>query len=521
MPWPTVSALPDDVKNALPEPAQEIWRKAANAALETYNGDESKAAAIAWDAVKKAGYRKVGENWVKATDASSDSIDWAALAAALGVSYMADAPATTSREGVELVRTGTWAASTGITTIRPEDLADMVKAAYDPEIDEAYVKIGHVDPRFDGEPALGWVRNLRVKDGTTLVGDLVDIPSKLAEVIPVAFKRRSVEIAWGVRTPSGKRYRAALTGLALLGVQAPAVKGLADVLAMYGDQAPPTTTLEVDPASDTDKDHALADRVSALSVAENVSAEDEQARLEAEAAIRRLGKSRNAGDETVQALLSNLERLGNPSDGGEPGENGENRTDQEGVEAMDKERLKQLLAEADLDAVDDVVKGLRAEKGETPTETTETKTETTETKTETPAETTPPGDGTAPASQPEAETKVPELAALSQAVASLTDQVKAVADDKRRGEIDQVLQSALSAGKIAPVDVVGDKEKGKVGWRERLESDFEGTKGLLDSLTPAFPTSELGAGNALETTIDEAAWAEFERETFGIDAGGK
>lgn len=51
-----------------------------------------------------------------------------------------------------------------------------------------------------------------------------------------AYRRRSVEINWNVRTPSGSEYRAALVGLALLGEEAPAVKGLADVLALYRNE---------------------------------------------------------------------------------------------------------------------------------------------------------------------------------------------------------------------------------------------------------------------------------------------
>jgi hypothetical protein len=145
---------------------------------------------------------------------------------------MPDTPTTVTIRDVELVQLGTWRASTGDTTIGADDLASMLAAASDPEVDQAAMRIGHIDPRFDGEPALGWVRNLR-QVGNKLVGDLVDVPAKLAEIIPRALRRRSVEIAWGYKTPSGKTYKAALTGLALLGVTPPAVKGLADVLARY------------------------------------------------------------------------------------------------------------------------------------------------------------------------------------------------------------------------------------------------------------------------------------------------
>ncbi len=63
MPYDRNVELPPEVRNALPSRAQTIWREAFNAALIEYDGDESKAAAVAWQAVKKAGYRKVNNEW--------------------------------------------------------------------------------------------------------------------------------------------------------------------------------------------------------------------------------------------------------------------------------------------------------------------------------------------------------------------------------------------------------------------------------------------------------------------------
>ena len=137
--------------------------------------------------------------------------------------------ATVNIPGVELVKAGTWHASTGTVTLTASDLESMVAESRDPAIDAVPVKLGHVDPRFDGEPALGWVRNLRLSsDGSTLIGDLMEVPASLADIIGSAYPRRSVEIDWGLPKPGGKR-GAVLTGLALLGVTPPAVKGLDDV----------------------------------------------------------------------------------------------------------------------------------------------------------------------------------------------------------------------------------------------------------------------------------------------------
>ena len=110
--------------------------------------------------------------------------------------------ATVNIPGVELVKAGTWDASTGRVTITNTDLTDMATASRDTNIDHAINKLGHVDPRFDGEPALGRVTNLRLSsDGGTLIGDLVDVPSQLVDILTSAYPRRSVEIQWGMKAP--------------------------------------------------------------------------------------------------------------------------------------------------------------------------------------------------------------------------------------------------------------------------------------------------------------------------------
>lgn len=56
---------------SMPKHAQEIFNKAYKAAIIQYNGDEEIAHKVAYAAVKKAGYRKVGDKWV----ASARQID--------------------------------------------------------------------------------------------------------------------------------------------------------------------------------------------------------------------------------------------------------------------------------------------------------------------------------------------------------------------------------------------------------------------------------------------------------------
>lgn len=65
MPYETISDLPDPVKDNLPVEAAEVWMSAYNSA-ERADRSEAERAAIAWGAVKAAGWEKgEGGRWVK------------------------------------------------------------------------------------------------------------------------------------------------------------------------------------------------------------------------------------------------------------------------------------------------------------------------------------------------------------------------------------------------------------------------------------------------------------------------
>lgn len=163
---------------------------------------------------------------------------------------------------VEIASAGMeWPTANGPLTVRMDHLADAARAANDdPLIQPPRIKIGHTDPRFnsdearekdhdpfadfDGEPAVGVVRNLRVaNDGAVLLGDYTEVPRWLAEALPSAFPNRSMEGSysvkpgpagepqgtWEVRTEGGNRYSLVITAVALLGVERPAVRDLADL----------------------------------------------------------------------------------------------------------------------------------------------------------------------------------------------------------------------------------------------------------------------------------------------------
>ncbi len=147
-------------------------------------------------------------------------------------------PELITLRGIELCEVGTWACSTGPASFTPNDLANAVSALDCPAVRAPIIKLGHVDPRFDGEPAIGRVTNMAVSaNGMTLIGDYEGLPSWLGEVMASAFPGRSIEAYWAYRCAVGHTHPFVITAVALLGVTAPAIATLADIEALYGTDA--------------------------------------------------------------------------------------------------------------------------------------------------------------------------------------------------------------------------------------------------------------------------------------------
>ena len=150
---------------------------------------------------------------------------------------------TVDFNSVPICKIGEWDGLTGKAVITRELCDSVIAAARDNEIDQARLKIGHISSMNtalgDGAPAFGWIERPRMDDdGVTLRGDIKGVPKKLASLVGTAYKKVSVELRKGVRTPSGKQYPHVLSGLALLGASAPAVKGLDDLADLYASEAP-------------------------------------------------------------------------------------------------------------------------------------------------------------------------------------------------------------------------------------------------------------------------------------------
>jgi len=130
--------------------------------------------------------------------------------------------------GIELARPGMWKLSSGTQTFTEAHLHDAARYANRPGARPAHVKIGHVDPRFDGEPALGWVGNVRVEDrnGLALVGDITGMPDWLAASAKDAWPDRSVEGWLDFTADDGEKYGFVVEALALLGVTPPGMSSI-------------------------------------------------------------------------------------------------------------------------------------------------------------------------------------------------------------------------------------------------------------------------------------------------------
>jgi hypothetical protein len=413
-------------------------------------------------------------------------------------------PATATIRDVELVSVGTWAASTGVTKVTRADLESMLAAHSDGLVDHAPIKLGHAsklnDELGDGAPAYGWVVPTRIavnKAGLeTLYGDLVGIPSKLAAVAPTAYRRRSVEIAWGVTTPAGQKYAAALVGIALLGASAPAVKGLEDVLALYSEepQVDRVTAVEL-----VDGLEANPVAVAMLTAARIAGAPVEQ--LDAMSAAA--GASDTADVPPPVADPDNDDPQ--TTDTGTPSADGRNTMPQ----LTDEQLRTALNLEADADVNAELARVLAERATDPATATTEPVVEPVvePAAVEAPV-VTPPVD--APAE--------PELVTLS---AANHAELTALAEETRNGRRSRALDDAVRSGRIAPAERGRlSHEEGTTpvtGFAAQLERDEQGTIALLGSLVPRFSVTEFGDDRAAEAQLGATAAASydaFELETF-------
>jgi len=226
---------------------------------------------------------------------------------------------------VELMRPGTWRLASGTQTFAEAHLHDAARYAQRTGARPSPVKIGHTDPRFvgDGEPALGWLGNLRVEDdddGPVLMGDITGMPDWLAAAAPTAWPDRSVEGWMDYSDDDGEKYAFVIDALALLGVQPPGVsnlKSLRDLPQLVGvaasarrviARAPQTTAPEAEePIQEgAGRMHDPAKMREALGLSPDASDEE----IKAELVVAGFAAAPPAVGNTDQVLAANAAKAG-------------------------------------------------------------------------------------------------------------------------------------------------------------------------------------------------------------------
>ena len=370
---------------------------------------------------------------------------------------------TVDFRGVELCRTGSWNGMTGPVEVTESDLQSVVSAYSDNEVDRARLKLGHLSEMNalgDGAPAYGWVQNPRITgDGKTLLGDLVDVPRQLGELVGKAYKQVSVELRKNVRTPSGKTHPTVLSGLALLGASAPAVKGLTELAALYASEAPnggpedectqaDTITISLGDALDpvTHADIPVPSPVACDGVQDSPD---------------RPGREKE-GEPTVAFLDQAREKFGLPAD------------------ASEDQILERMTALSEAPAAE----GDNTEGNEGTDENV--------------AETSTEGKAT------------PETVTVSKAVldemnariAELDAEAKARREAEAAKHRDEVIAAALSEGRIAPSE--------REHWVTALSAAPEANEKLITSLAPRVNVTERGSDVALSAGVTDQAADELD-----------
>jgi hypothetical protein len=220
--------------------------------------------------------------------------------------------------GVELARPGTWHLASGKRTFTADNLkdaADFFAATGQTRIPLGF---GHSDSRFDGDPAFGWVSNIRYAEdakGPVLLGDLVDMDEWVAAAAPRRWPNRSIEgfanLDW-----NGRTYSLALTRLALLGSTPPAMpnlRSLADMRAAVAAAAADSAAefITASAPSDVDPQDSASEAVVPPSEAKEAGMDPAKIR-------ERLGLDDDVSDDDVMEALAYAGFVPQPDKPAEP-----------------------------------------------------------------------------------------------------------------------------------------------------------------------------------------------------------
>lgn len=127
----------------------------------------------------------------------------------------------------QIFKPGKHTASSGAVIEFTEDMLKAAVAAYDPELHEAPIVVGH--PKDNG-PAYGWVKALSFDDSGAVVVDAQQVDADFSEMVVAGrFKKRSASWYLPDSPSNPKPGTLYLRHVGFLGAQPPAVKGLKEV----------------------------------------------------------------------------------------------------------------------------------------------------------------------------------------------------------------------------------------------------------------------------------------------------
>jgi hypothetical protein len=215
----------------------------------------------------------------------------------------------------EIFKVGTWKGSSKVVADKSY-LAQMVQSFADLNSQvpgfAVPLKLGH--NKRVGEPAFGYAENVRLsEDGGTVLADFMDMPPEIVDQITKKqYNTVSVEI-WPSVEYEGKTYPNVLSGVALLGAEWPAVKGLKP-LSMFSEQEAPQLLsqeeeVEMKTFTETEHDTLMAAAVAAA-VAE-ATGKLTAAEQRAETAEAALAAFRDEAEKaSVAAVIEAAEKAG-------------------------------------------------------------------------------------------------------------------------------------------------------------------------------------------------------------------
>lgn len=185
------SAPPDRIKG-LPDHAQAIWIAAFNNAIDEYKGDEGKANATAWAAVKRDYEQDTKGEWHKKFS-EEGAIDF--------------------NKPIEIFKAGDYPQGKYTT----KDLDEIV-STFNPEVHEPPLVIDHAETG----PAYGWIERIW-REGDSLWAKLKNLTKDIKEKIKAGeYKKISIALYDNFEN-TGKKV---LKHISLLGAAIPQIKGL-------------------------------------------------------------------------------------------------------------------------------------------------------------------------------------------------------------------------------------------------------------------------------------------------------